>query len=61
MLHIKVPSIAYAGGPFPIQVGCEGMAEAQLTDLEVRLESGVATRGRSFLFGEKRRRRTMLF
>lgn len=51
--HIQVPSIAYAGGPFSIQVGCEGMAGAQLTDLGVRLEGDVATRGRRFLFENK--------
>ncbi|MCJ1279597.1 hypothetical protein MMC21_007421 [Puttea exsequens] len=50
---LQFPSAAYPGGPFPIQAGCQGVAGAQLTGLEVRVEGELATRGRNVLFGEK--------
>ncbi|KAI4102552.1 MAG: hypothetical protein LQ339_004569 [Xanthoria mediterranea] len=54
LLHI--PSISYAGGPFPVMMACEGLlstAAVILTSLEIRLEGIRLTRGQSFLFGEK--------
>ncbi|KAI4209105.1 MAG: hypothetical protein LQ349_009577 [Xanthoria aureola] len=54
LLHI--PSISYAGGPFPVMIACEGIPSTIpviLTSLEIRLEGIRLTRGRSFLFGEK--------
>lgn len=54
LLHI--PSISYAGGPFPVMIACEGISPAIpviLTSLEICLEGIRLTHSRSFLFGEK--------
>ena len=54
---LYVPSVCYAGGPFPLQLAYEGatniQAPAVLTSLDIRLEGIYLTRGRSFLFREK--------
>ena len=50
---LQVPSVTYPGGPFPILVGCDGVAGANLTNLEVKLKGEVETRARNLLFGEK--------
>lgn len=55
-LLLHIPSISYAGGPFPVMIACEGIPSTIpviLTGLEIRLEGIRLTRGRSFLFGEK--------
>ncbi|KAL8701415.1 MAG: hypothetical protein Q9224_000513 [Gallowayella concinna] len=55
-LVLHLPSISYAGGPFPVMIACEGAATqspVSLTRLEIKLEGITLTRGRSLLFGEK--------
>ncbi|KAL8951011.1 MAG: hypothetical protein Q9222_002987 [Ikaeria aurantiellina] len=51
---LHVPSVCYAGGPFPLGMTRESSSmPVTLTSLRIQLHSTCLTRGRSFLFGEK--------
>ncbi|KAI4232938.1 MAG: hypothetical protein L6R40_007260 [Gallowayella cf. fulva] len=53
---LYIPTISYAGGPFPVMIACQGVpfqSIVSLTSLTIKLEGITLTRGRSLLFGEK--------
>ncbi|KAG8530878.1 uncharacterized protein KY384_004235 [Bacidia gigantensis] len=55
--NFSVPTVCFAGGPFPLSVGCEYRGSPagapQLASLVIQLKGAATTRARPFLTGEK--------